>query len=306
MVIQQLLISINNFIMKHFVLFQAYGSTEILDECKFALMQLLQQYGIDTISVVIYTDNPLYFTDELAAFPNFITETVSAAQIKEWRGEINFVHRVKIKVLQHFLNKYKGSVLYCDSDTYCLQSPATMFANIDKGAFLMHTNEGYILPTGNSVIKKWHRFLTINNIQINNKTVANIESISMWNAGVIGLSSQYESLLAEVLTITDSIYPLFPKHTVEQFAFSYVFQNACTILPADKYIFHYWNLKEYRIFLKDFYFKYGKMPISKQSEKIKAYLAEPILKEKMLYKKMFFLKRLLSPKWDINNYIKNV
>lgn len=296
----------NKINMNHYVLFHAYGSNEILAECRFALMQLLQQHDVETICVVLYTDNPLYFKNELEAFSNAITEHITAKQITAWRGEINFVHRVKIKVLQHFFSKYNGSVLYCDTDTYCIQSPATLFANIDNGAFYMHTNEGYIKPTGNLVIKKWHHFLANNNIQINNKKVANIESISMWNAGVIGIGSQYASLLAEVLAITDSIYPLLPRHTVEQFAFSYVFQNTCTILPADNFIFHYWYLKEYRIFLKNFYLKYGTMSIDWQARKILGYLAEPILKEKMLYNKRFFLKRLFTPKWDIADYSKNV
>jgi lipopolysaccharide biosynthesis glycosyltransferase len=283
-----------------YVLFQAYGSEEILAECRFALMQLLQQKDFDKICVVIYTDNPHFFKNELDAFPYTITELITAEQIKTWRGEIDFVHRVKIKVLQDFFNKYDGNVLYCDTDTYCLQSLDTLFNNIENGAFYMHTNEGYITPAGNPVIKKWYRFLTENNIHVNKALIANISNISMWNAGVIGISSQHTSILQEVLTITDTIYPLFPRHTVEQFAFSYSFQKIKPISSAEDAIFHYWDLKEYRMFLQKFYAEYRILPVAMQAKKVQDYLPAHIFKEKMKYKKLPFYKKLLTKKWDIS------
>jgi hypothetical protein len=63
-------------------------------------------------------------------------------------------------------------------------------------------------------------------------------------------------LLDDVLRFTDNEYPKFPKHIVEQFAFS-VFFSPGGISAASPYIIHYWNLKEAGIVLASFfnYFK---------------------------------------------------
>src|SRR4051794_15383549 len=94
-----------------YVLFQAYGNSEILAECRLALLQLLQHNDTGDMTLVLYTDNPGYFSHELEAFKTSIIEIITADLIKEWRGEIDFVHRVKVKILQHFFGNHTGSVV---------------------------------------------------------------------------------------------------------------------------------------------------------------------------------------------------
>ena len=286
-----------------YILFQAYGNPEILLECRFALMQLLQQDGYDTICVVLYTDNPSYFKNELTLFTNVIIKEVTDVQITEWRGKINFVHRVKIKILEDFFSNHAGSVLYCDTDTYCLKPITPLFDDIDKGILYMHSNEGCIKGNRNRIMKKWYQFLTSNETKAIADFSTNIDTITMWNAGVIGMHSQNAPMLKEVLSITDTLYPIFPRHTVEQFAFSYLFQKNATLLPADPFIFHYWNLKEYRLWLSNFYAVNSKLSVAMQAKKIDVLMPKKILHDKMIYKKTFFLKKLFIRKWAITNYL---
>jgi hypothetical protein len=75
----------------------------------------------------------------------------------------------------------------------------------------------------------------------------------MWNAGVLGFSTDHAYLLEDVLAFTDFVYPRFPKHVVEQFAFSLYFQNTSQIHTAHTHIYHYWNLKELRPILLSFF-----------------------------------------------------
>jgi len=284
-----------------YILFQAYGNQQILAECRFALMQLLQHNDPNDICLVLYTDNPGYFTKELKAFDNNIIEMVTPALITAWRGKIDFVHRVKVEILQHFFSSHSGSVLYCDTDTYCLQPISGLFRQIENGAVYMHSNEGLIGKSNNTVIKKWKRFLTTKNSTINGKPVAGINGIAMWNAGVIGLHSNKAYLLKEVLNITDSIYPVFAKHTVEQFAFSYVLQKNGLISPADNFIFHYWDLKEYRVLLNKFYEINKGKSLQELAIKIQSLLPGPIMNDKLAYKKLPLFKKLFTKKWDINS-----
>jgi hypothetical protein len=80
-----------------------------------------------------------------------------------------------------------------------------------------------------------------------------INELAMWNAGVLGFNTRYRYLLDEVLAFTDSEYPAFPKHIIEQFAFSVFFQQTDMVKCAAPYILHYWNLKEARQVLASFF-----------------------------------------------------
>lgn len=288
---------------KNHILFQAYGNKEILAECRLALLQLLKYHDTKEIILVLYTDDPAYFLKELAAFDNKIIEVVTPELISKWRGNIDFVHRVKVEILADFFSKHSGNLLYCDTDTYCLRSLQPVFQQIENNALYMHTNEGLISDAGNTVMKKWHRFLTAHQPEITGIKAAAIPAMTMWNAGVIGINSSKAHLLKQVLTLTDSIYPLFSKHTVEQFAFSYVFQQHAAVMPAEQYIFHYWDLKEYREWLNRFYEINQELPLKELESSIQAYLPAPMMRDKMDYKKLPFFKKLFAKKWGINRYM---
>ncbi|MBL0355783.1 MAG: hypothetical protein IPP72_02350 [Chitinophagaceae bacterium] len=287
--------------VKNFILFQAYGKEEILAECRFALLQLMQHNKPEDICIVLYTDNPTYFEKELAIFHNPIIEQVALQKITEWRGAIDFVHRVKIKVLQDFFSKHKGNLIYCDTDTSCQQSLSGLFTDIENGVVYMHTNEGLINKRNNIESKKWQRFLMAP-VCISGTQLTDLDKMFMWNAGVIGMNSDKAYLLDQVLAITDAVYPNFPRHTVEQFAFSFTLQKNFTIKAAEDAIFHYWYLKEYRVFLQQFFAIKGKLDLHQQVELLQGCMPQKMMKDKLSYKKLPLLKKLFAKKWAISNY----
>ncbi len=289
---------------QRYILFQAYGNEGILMECQFALMQLLKYNSTDPFCVVLYTDNQDFFKPILQQFIHHEIIQVTLGKIKKWRGEINFVHRVKIEILLNFFEIHTGAVLYFDTDTYCKNSITPLFEEIEKGSIIMHTYEGNLGDRKSIVFKKWRHFLQQNKIDCNGKLIKNIDSIQMWNAGVIGFSDINIAELKQALQLTDSIYLKFSKHTVEQFAFSYIFQNTASLKAADSIIFHYWDLKEYRKLLKYFFEKNNFLTTQQQTEKLQKILPENIFPEKRFYKKLPFYKKWISQKWGIGKYIK--
>ena len=289
---------------QRYILFQAYGNKSILLECQFALMQLLKYNSTDSFCVVLYTDDQDFFKPILQQFIHHEIIYVTPGKIKQWRGEINFVHRVKIEILLDFFETHTGAFLYFDTDTYCKNSVIPLFEEIEKGSIIMHTYEGNLDDRKNIVFKKWKLFLQQNKINYNGKLIKNIDSIQMWNAGVIGFNKAYIPQLKQTLQLTDSIYPKFSKHTVEQFAFSYIFQNTTSVKAADSIIFHYWDLKEYRELLKYFFEKNHSLTTQQQTEKLQEILPENIFPEKRFYKKLPFYKKWISQKWEIGKYVK--
>lgn len=228
----------------NYIVFQCYGNERVFQECTYALLSFSRFYGsgeLKNTEIWIYTDNPEWFRSFKDCPLPLKYREVNSNLIRQWRGSIDFVHRVKIEVLKDITADKKGNFLYLDTDivvTYCLDK---MLTDINAGSLYMHIMEGKVSEKGNSIFRKLNNYLIDAKEQLNGKPMNNMV---MWNAGVLGFNTDNLHLLNDVLCFTDQVYPKFPKHVVEQFAFSVFFQDAGNIKAAAPYVFHYWNLKE--------------------------------------------------------------
>lgn len=239
--------------------FQVYGAQAIFDECRYALLSLQhwadrqhQQY-----KVWIYTDRPGAF-DDFRSFGLLEIQTLllDRPTLTKWRGKIDFVHRVKIELLLDLFNKTDRPLIYLDTDTFFTRSPEELMEMLSRGERIMHLCEGQIQKRGNPVLKKLDRFLRQNSTCKSLIPQYFEQPVFMWNAGVLGLDPKTDQpLLQKVLELTDQLHELYPKHVVEQFAFSYVLQHSGALHAAEPYIHHYWNFKEFRDLLSQFYLK---------------------------------------------------
>ncbi|HTM66154.1 MAG TPA: hypothetical protein VL093_07540 [Flavipsychrobacter sp.] len=238
----------------HIVL-QAYGNKDILHECAFALLSLCRHQSREELAALhigIYTDQPEYF-EALRHGLNIQYKTIGAALLKQWRGTINFVHRVKIEILRDYVKEYQGQILYLDTDIVFAENINGIFQSIVDGKLYMHIMEGFVHDSDNAILQKLSRFLRGNRFDSFNSALRIPGNVTMWNAGVLGFSTDHAYLLEDVLAFTDFVYPRFQKHVVEQFAFSLYFQNTSQIHTAHTHIYHYWNLKELRPILGSFF-----------------------------------------------------
>lgn len=290
--------------MNAYIVFQSYGAPELLDECKFALLRLHRILGDEIPPVIVYTDQP----QEFEPFANLLPLTtceLNAELINTWKGSHKFVHRVKIEVIKDCLTARHGKLLYMDSDTCVTGSLSGLLEHIDADNVLFHLIEGKIQDAGNLHFRKWKQFI-LNNDALKNQSPDPL-TIEMWNAGVIGLQSSHLPLLDEVLKLTDELYPLFPRHTVEQFAFCYIFQkHGIHISKASHIVFHYWNLKEFRSLLHRFFTRQAEKPLSELAVLTDAILPQPIVNDKMRFQQLPFFKKLLQKAkgstWSIDRY----
>ena len=283
-----------------------YGRIDVFHECKFSLLRLLTIYDKSKVSppeIIIYTDQPHQFSSFRARLVLHIRE-ISLSQIQEWRGSIDFIFRPKIEMLVDCASRYTGKLLYTDSDTYCLQPLEPLFDLLTDTSVILHKCEGSIGQPSNLHIKKWRSFLRG---QTKNGLSAALK-MNMWNAGTIGFTPLQASLLPEVLATTDEVHRRFPKHTVEQFAFCYTFQQHHLHLEeAAPFLFHYWNLKEFRVVLHRFFQKYEGEPLSVLLDKSALILPENIVPDKLAYGQIPSfkrrIKRWLKQDWTIEPYL---
>lgn len=225
--------------MNYFVI-QCYGKERILREAKFCVLSLLKFIKEDAnYKIVLYTDNNSFFDD---IRDHVVFEPMLPEMVQQWKGEHNFVHRVKVMMLIDFVSKYKGKFLYLDSDTWFKKSPQQLFETIDESNAVMHLPEAQLKSNANPVIKKIHRFVKANTFTLDNgETVKIPVEYSMWNAGVIGLTTQAKPIIERVLELTDKMLLAYQKHVMEQLAFSYYLQKDFTTHRSDDTIEHYWH-----------------------------------------------------------------
>jgi hypothetical protein len=147
------------------------------------------------------------------------------------------------------LRKYGDRIVYCDTDTYFLKSPAELFARIRPGTGFMHVCEGHLNEFNGAGLSA---FINSNEL----RTVAGrrwhlMADALMFNAGVIGMHRDDIDLLDEVAYLTDQIYPYVKIHTVEQFAFSACFRRRIRLLEAYDFVCHYWPMPGRALFREE-------------------------------------------------------
>ena len=299
--------------MQNAILYQAYGGTDFVNECRYSLLKYLQMYNLTPprgTSIVIYTDSPAVFADFEPFFPHLSLQPLTKETLQRWRGPQHFVHRVKIEMLIDFLTRFNGNLLYCDTDTYITHPIEPLFDDLATGRFYMHQYEGMIDKKENATFHKWEKFLATTSLSFNNKNVVFDKSLKMFNAGVVGMNSQSRELLHDILALTDAVFSKFPKHIAEQFAFSYCLQKSAAIKTANHLIAHYWNLKEFRQLLHRFFTLNAEESIPNLVKKLHALDAMAIQEEKNAYERLpslqRFFRKLSGKAWKIAPYEKRL
>jgi hypothetical protein len=280
--------------MMNHIVFQAYGSDSNLQECLFALLSFSAVHPTvpaDTI-LHIYTDRQDWFARQQIGLP-LQYHALDQNRLQDWRGKINFVHRVKIALLQDLAQEVQGNILYLDSDICFLQPVNPLLQRIAAGELFMHIAEGRLEEEPNPVIRKLHRFLQSHPYTDRSGNTGTIPAATeMWNAGVLGFRTTQQELLAGVLHFTDTIHPVFPRHVVEQFAFSYFMSRAGAIHSAATTILHYWNFKEFRQYLASFV-SYMDGKSWEEKVRLSALLQVPALLQEKL---SFYMNRSIADK----------
>ena len=283
-----------------FIVMQCYGDESIFYECAYALLSFSRMYGHQSTTlpeIWIYTDKPTWFSRFKGCDLPLRFREFDVAQLQQWRGTIDFVHRVKIEILLDFTNSHYGDVLYIDTDMVLTHNLQTLWEGIAHGNLYMHLNEGKVADRTNPIFSKLHAYLTTTrNTAVVGKQ---LETLTMWNAGLLGFSTTKRHLLQEVLTFTDAVYPDFRKHVVEQFAFSVAFQQAGAVKSGLPYFLHFWNMKEARHVFTSFftYFKNEDWhTLCHYTGLIQLY--DLTLQKIWFERNRSFLDRLMSKKWQ--------
>ena len=286
------------------VLFFAHGAKEFLNEVVFAVLSYYQHHRADEHKIVIYTDNVAHFQHYLP--PEIQYVSVTPEQVKQWRGTIDFVHRIKIEVLRDAFERFPNQIfLYLDSDVYFKENISFLAQKIQSGTPVMSLKEGAIFHS------KLRHFNTLAQyLRQHQYTIAVTPQLivshtqAMYNAGIIGLSPTDKNIVDGTLAVTDFLHPFINNHVTEQFAFTILLSAKGTIYEAEPHIHHYWYFKEFRAIIADFLEKYSDKTFEEKVVLSAKYNPERMGSEKWAYKQMNFWQKLLQKvtkgrKWKI-------
>ena len=260
------------------ILYQAYGKKNIFNQVLFSILTLHYhtKNEINKLKIVVYTDNPEFFSDYTDAL-NLQIEILTTQIIEQFKGKNNFIHRVKVCVIRDCIEKFKSNIFYLDSDTFFKESPLTLISQIDRATSIMNSNDYDLLHADelyeNEDWLKIRRAIRDFEYVVEGKSINIPLTTRMWNAGVIGISFENREVLNDVLDLTDQIYNNKKVFTAEQFAFSYFLQNRTQLTNTSDVIMHYWPnhigmywKNQYDQYLSRFFAKNKSASVSQKAE----------------------------------------
>jgi hypothetical protein len=233
---------------KQTIAIQSFGRES---EYRRAALTILSFYAHTSVPVadtlvVLFTDRPQWFESCLDSLPvRYILLTPE--KIKSMRGEIDFLHRMKIALIEEAFTFCEESLLYADSDTFFTADPTPLVQQLGYSKAFMHLWEYRFesmsdlpLPAG-STFRDFLKLIETKTFRLADGTPVTIrpEQVS-WNAGVMFFHHSQARFIPDVYALTDQFYPPTSNHASEQYAFSVILQEQVELQPCDSVIYHYW------------------------------------------------------------------
>lgn len=222
------------------------------NEYRRAVLTILSYYAytsrpVTATRVCLFTDRPEWFETYLSGLPvTYILLT--PGKIKTMRGQIDFLHRMKIALIEEtFTMADGGNMLYADSDTFFTADPTPLEQQLTADKSFMHLWEypfsdmkDVPLPAGET-FRAFYKLITSRQFTgADGRTIAVTPEMSSWNAGVMFFHPSHARFIPDVYALTDQFYPGTHNHASEQYAFSVMLQNNTQLQPCDSVIYHYW------------------------------------------------------------------
>jgi len=89
-----------------------------------SLLDLMQREQYDDLDIVIYTDQP----QQIPQHPRVHPIKLDDAMLHDWRGPLDYVHRIKLETLRRATSEIGPPFIYVDGDTRWLNIPHEPFA----------------------------------------------------------------------------------------------------------------------------------------------------------------------------------
>lgn len=194
----------------------------------------------------LFTDNPEWFAPYLSELPVQYVR-LTPEKISIMRGKIDFLHRMKIALIEEAFQKADSSLFYADSDTFFTEDPMTLYGQVTEEKSYMHLREyefEYLrnLPLpGGATFRAFLQLIESGTFSLPDGTQLSVgPTDASWNAGVMIMHTSHRRFLPAVYSLTDQFFPATANHASEQYAFSIMLQKYTQLQACESVIYHYW------------------------------------------------------------------
>lgn len=240
------------------LVYLAYGNVTEYRRAVFSILSF-RAWNTDlgnSVRIILYTDAPDYFRsffadDEIEYY------LLNPQLLIEMSGPDNFNHRIKVKIISLTFEKYPDlDLLFIDSDTFFMTRAEVLFKKLDVRQSFMHIRE-YPLAKAVENFSAFNQghfpialidYISKNDFEVAGQKMHFTPDDYNWNAGVLGLSSNFGTHMSDVLKLTDQLYAHTKWFVCEQLAFSFTLQRLTEIQPANNFIYHYWGKRQKVVF----------------------------------------------------------
>lgn len=221
------------------IVYLSHGGKKYHDQTRFSILTLLHlliSQGRDDIRVAVYTDDPdsVPQHDLVKIFP------LTAQQLRSYRGQFDYVHRIKLMVMQCACADLGTALMYVDCDTRWLSIPDQVFQALEQdGNCCMHVKEGVLGP---AFFPEYRAAVSKHEACLRAFGLVDGLVLEMWNSGVIGTPAGADAFYASALAINDYLLPrMRPRNWTEQLALSLAACSRYRMLELGDALHHYWN-----------------------------------------------------------------
>lgn len=295
--------------MNNYLIYLSFGNDDYHRETLFSLLSFYKFHSEKAqVTIIIYTDKSIFFKQILPSSVHY--RILDSQQINDWKGSLNYIYRLKTKVLQEVCATYTGNFLFVDTDTVFLKNCIFLFEEIHKGELLLDACEGKLINNPGGIARKTRAFLKQKSsfsIASDDKPIQLDKNFVAWNSGTIGFTNTIAKILISVEELIDELYAKSNLFVVEQIALSYYFQKIKSPKATENYIHHYWNFKEFRTVLKTFFDHNESKTFTELITEIHKIDPQKLAIPKRNYKKLSFFQKQwrkisTGKKWQIPNY----
>lgn len=195
----------------------------------------------------VYTDNADFFKGYFGDL-NVHFVLLTPSWMTAMKGSYDFLHRIKISIIEETFKLSDGGVFYFDTDTFFVGDPSNFILRVSPRASFMHSHEYEFQELRNIPMPSGEPFHAVLNFldkvglkDADGKVLGLPSGLVSWNAGALLLHQAHRSLLPDVYAITDQLYAATRNHASEQYAFSIILQTKTELLGCEKVLYHYWH-----------------------------------------------------------------
>lgn len=233
----------------NYFLFVSIGNDFHKNETLYSIESLRRTIKVeDEVKIILYTDNPNFFTPFFVNYERLIIEKIEKSIINKWKKELDCSQYVKLKVIELLQKKYIGKVLFIESDVFFIKSIINEFEKINKYTFVAYNSLCTLEEiTSYTNISDSHKSEIFNQVIELNGEYPN-HSWIIYDFCILGFDSSNISLIKNAKKLLVELYSITQNDGVGNIIFSIIMQknqkNRIRTLFSNHITFHYQS-KEY-------------------------------------------------------------